>query len=166
MRRWLILAVALLAIAGCSSSDKSSNMGPGGVTPEEFEFLIGTWLGTWDDTRYNVQGTLQATFAVSGNDVTATGVIGLQSLGLGDEAGTAMGTIDGDDLDFTFTAATVGSGSGAATATSGSGTGSVVGALNFGDFTFQGTVTSTTMDGLFDFTSPTGGNGVARLTKQ
>jgi hypothetical protein len=52
-----------------------------------------TWTGTWIDTRYNVSGTLQATFTINGTSVTATGVIGLQSLGLGNESGTGTGTI-------------------------------------------------------------------------
>jgi hypothetical protein len=42
----------------------------------------------------------------------------------------------------------------------------VTGALNLGAFTFSGTATQTTITGVFNFTSPTGGNGTATLTKQ
>ncbi len=167
MRRLLICSVLMLALVGCNNDDdEDSPTGPGDVTPAEFEFLIGKWLGTWDDTRYNVQGTLEATFAVDGNNVTATGVIGLGALGLGDETGTGTGTINGDTLSFTFESNTVGTGEGMTTTSSGSGTGTVMGSLNFGDFTFEGTISGTTIDGEFDFTSPTGGNGVAMLTKE
>ena len=66
------------------------------------------WVGTWTDTRYNVSGTLNATFTVNGSTVTATGVIGLASLGLGNETGSGTGTVSGQTLTFTFSSATVG----------------------------------------------------------
>jgi hypothetical protein len=160
----------LLLAAGCSSASKegggSTPTDPPVITESEFAFLVGTWTGTWTDTVFNVEGTLSATMTMAGDSVEATGVIGLQALGLGDEEGTATGTISGDTLTFTFEAATVGTGEGTFSGGMGSGMGSVMGMLNFGDFTFEGTVTETTIDGTFQFTAPSGGSGVATLTKQ
>jgi len=166
--RLAICGVLLLAM-GCAA-DKEGGGGsptePGEITESEFAFLVGVWTGTWTDTTFGVEGTLSATFAVSGNTVEATGVIGLQSLGLGDETGTATGTIDGDSLTFTFEADTVGSGEGSVAGGMASGMGTVLGILDFGDFTFEGTAGETTIDGTFEFTAPSGGSGVATLTKQ
>jgi hypothetical protein len=135
--------------------------------PAPFSSLAGTWVGTWNDTRYNVSGPLTATFAVSGSNVTATGVIGLAVFGMSNEGGTGTGTISGQTLNFTFASGTVGSGIGTlASGGAGSGSGSVTPPLSFGAFTFSGTVTGTTISGTFTFTSPTGGAGVASLTKQ
>jgi hypothetical protein len=167
--RRLAICSALLLVVACSSASKDgggSPTDPGEVTPVEFAFLVGTWTGTWTDTVFNVEGTLSATMAMSGSDVEATGVIGLQALGLGDEQGVATGMIDGDTLTFTFEAASVGDGEGTFSGGIGSGLGSVMGVLNFGDFTFEGTANETTIDGTFEFTSPSGGSGVATLTKQ
>lgn len=164
----VVLAMGCL-LPACNTNNQTLPTGPTdpGVQPSSFAFLAGTWAGTWTDTRYNVSGSLQATFTVNGSIVTATGVIGLGVFGLGDEPGSGSGTESGQTLDFTFSAATVGSGSGSlSTAGTGSGTGTVTGALNFGAFTFTGAVTASAIDGTFDFTSPTGGNGVATLTKQ
>lgn len=137
------------------------------AAPPSFAFLAGNWVGTWTDTRYNVSGTLNATFTVNGSTVTATGVIGLASLGLGNETGSGTGTVSGQTLTFTFSSATVGAGSGTlGTGGAGSGAGSVTGTLNFGAFTYTGNVTPSVINGTFAFTSPTGGNGVASLTKQ
>lgn len=135
--------------------------------PAPFSSLAGTWVGTWNDRLYNVSGTLSATFAVNGSTVTATGVIGLQVFGLANEVGTGTGTVAGQTLNFVFTSSTVGSGNGTlSTGGAGSGSGTVTAPLSFGAFTFAGTVTGTTISGTFTFTSPTGGAGVASLTKQ
>ena len=158
------------ATISVSYQGKTASVGVTVTLPQDnsaFVFLAGNWAGTWTDTRYNVSGTLQATFTVNGTTVNATGVIGLASLGLGNEPGTGTGTISGQALNFTFTAATVGSGSGVlAGGGQGTGSGTVAGVLNFGPFTFSGTAAKTTISGTFQFTSPTGGNGVASLTKQ
>jgi hypothetical protein len=164
-----IVAVVLLAyVPGCGKSE--SNGSPVGNSPPmatTFTDLAGTWQGTWTDTRYNVSGPLEAVFAVNGNSVTATGTIGLQSLNLGNETGTGSGTISGQTLAFTFGANTVGSGSGSLSITgAGSGTGTVTGVLNLGAFTYSGTAVAGKISGEFAFTSPTGGRGVATLTKQ
>jgi hypothetical protein len=131
-----------------------------------FASLAGNWSGTWTDTRYNVSGTLSASFTVNGSTVNATGVIGLESLGLGNESGTGVGTVSGQTLNFTFSASTVGNGSGTLSAAgAGNGTGTVTGTLDFGAFTYSGTVAGDSISGNFAFTSPTGGKGVASLTK-
>lgn len=133
----------------------------------DFAFLHGTWTGTWEDTIYDVSGALEATFAVNGSNVTASGVIGLQEFALGDKSGSGSGTISGPTLSFTFTSDAFGSGSGTLDAGGcGSGTGTVTGTLEFGAFTFAGSANPTTISGTFDFTSPSGGKGVASLTKQ
>ena len=56
--------------------------------------------GRYEDVGEMPVGSVLAkdSFTVDGNVVTATGVIGLQSLGLGDEPGTGAGTIDGERL--------------------------------------------------------------------
>jgi hypothetical protein len=168
----LIGAVVLVTLACGGGGDENGNAAPGAPTTPtppattEFDFLIGTWRGNWADTRFGVNGTLEATFTVSGNDVSANGTIGLQSLGLGNEQGSGTGTIDGDTLTFTFEAATVGEGEGALEDGRGSGTGSVLGTLAFGDFSFEGTATETTIEGTFEFTAPSGGRGEVSLTKQ
>lgn len=167
-----LLALTLLwtvSFAGCKSGDDMPT-GPSnpGSSTAAFAYLAGNWSGTWTDTRYNVSGTLQATFTVTSSAVTATGTIGLASLGLGNETGTATATVSGDTLMFTFISNTVGSGSGtlAATGGTGGGSGTVTGVLNLGAFTFTGAGSAAGIQGAFNFTSPTGGNGVASLTKQ
>ncbi len=160
----VVLGALAYPLAGCKSNHNSPTSP---ATSADFSFLNGTWTGTWTDTRYNVTGSLQATFTVNGANVSAIGVIGLQSLGLGGESGNGSGTVSGDTLNFTFSAATVGSGAGTLKVSgAGTGNGTVTGALNFGAFTFQGTGDASKIEGTFNFTSPTGGNGVATLTKQ
>lgn len=166
--------IALFTIFGVTCSASNDEGGSGGLTgpgtpgaPGPFDFLVGTWVGTWTDTRFGVSGAVRCTIAVNGNRVTADGTIDLSALGLGDEAGTAEGTITGNNLAFTFTADTVGSGEGTlSNGGAGSGTGTVTGMLNFGDFTFEGTVDPTTIQGTFQFTAPSGGRGTVELTKQ
>jgi hypothetical protein len=175
LRRWPVRAARIVLVLGlaaglgsCTASEEGAPMDPtGGISSSQFRFLEGTWTGTWTDTRYNVSGTLQATFVVDGNDVTASGVIGLGSLGLGNETGTATGTASGNTLTFTFSSDTVGTGSGTLNTDGvGGGTGAVTGALDFGAFTFSGSASEGGISGTFNFTSPTGGNGIASLTKQ
>ncbi len=162
----LVLAAGMLS--GCGQSERGGS--PVESSPPRattFTDLAGAWRGTWTDTRYNVSGTLEATFTVSGDAVRATGTIGLQSLGLGDETGSGSGTISGQNLGFTFSASTVGSGAGTLSITgTGSGSGTVTGVLNLGAFTYEGTAAGTSISGSFTFTSPTGGRGVATLTKR
>lgn len=165
------LSVVMLTctlVGGCKSSSPTT---PATVPPVTTTFgpLSGTstWVGTWTDTRYMVSGPLSATFTVNGSTVTASGTIGLASLGLGNETGTGTGTVSGNVLAFSFQSATVGTGTGTVNTTgSGSGTGTVTGTLNFGAFTYTGTVSASTISGTFTFTSPTGGFGVASLTRQ
>jgi len=132
-----------------------------------FAFLQGDWSGTWEDTIYMVSGAAYASFDVTCAGVTATGAINLSQIGLGEETGSGSGSATAQTLSFNFSAATVGSGIGTLSAASntGSGSGSVTGVLNFGDFTFTGSVSPTTISGTFDFTSPTGGEGNVSATK-
>ncbi|MFH1865688.1 MAG: hypothetical protein ABIK85_07370, partial [Candidatus Eisenbacteria bacterium] len=106
------------------------------------------------------------------SDLSATGIIDLTYFslhGLGMESGSASGAITsrppGETLDFTFTAATVGSGSGTIVGTLASGTGTVTPPLDFGDFTFQGTVSDTVIRGTFDYINPGTGAGKVLMTK-
>jgi hypothetical protein len=168
--RAIAFSAAVMSLTTCGRSSGGSPTTPtnpgGGTSTGNFSFLAGTWIGTWTDQRYGVSGTLQATFAVSGSTVTATGTIGLASLGIGNQSGTGTGTVTGSTLNFTFSANAVGTGSGSVTNGAGSGTGTVTGVLNLGGFTYAGTANANTISGTFQFTSPTGGNGVASLTKQ
>jgi len=131
-----------------------------------FAFLQGDWSGTWHDTRYNVSGAAHASFDVTCAGVAATGSINLGEIGLGEETGSGSGTVSAQTLTFDFSAATVGSGMGTLSAAdnTGSGSGSVT-YLDFGAFTFTGSVSPTTISGTFDFTSPTGGEGTISATK-
>jgi hypothetical protein len=139
-------------------------------TGTPFDFLGGTWAGTWTDIRYGTSGPIQATFTVTGTTVTANGSIGLQvyGLGLGNEAATGTGTINltTSTLTYTFSSPTVGTGSGTLSVGTGSGSGGVTGVLNLGPFIYSGTVTPTHITGVFQFTAPTGGNGVVNMFKQ
>jgi hypothetical protein len=104
----------------------------------------------------------------SGSTLNGTGSIDLTSINakygysIGVESGTATGTINGSTVSFNFSSSTVGSGSGNFDGTAISGTGTVGGVLNFGGFTFQGTLSGNTITGTFNF--PTGGNGPVSVT--
>jgi len=128
--------------------------------------VAGSWQGTWTDTRFGVGGEVRGTITRRGSTVTGSGVLDLSDLGLGNVTGTAEGTIAGGRIEFTFRSGPVGSGSGALTGAGGSGRGTVTGALGFGDFTFEGAATDSTIEGSFRFLSPSGGRGVASLTRQ
>lgn len=133
------------------------------ATPPSF---AGNWSGTWVDTRYNVSGNISAVLTQDTATISGTGIIDLSALGLGNQTGTASGTIAGDTITFSFNAANVGSGSGTLVGNNGSGVGTIVAPLNFGAFTFSGTASETLISGTFNFTSPTGGHGTINMTKQ
>lgn len=133
--------------------------------------LVGTWVGTWEDTVYaGAGGSMTWQISRDGSDLTASGTIDFSYFGLGLLPGTADGSITSafadNTLEFTFQAAMIGSGEGTINGGSGSGTGTVTPPLDFGDFTFEGTVGEDAISGTFDFTSPTGGAGRASLTRQ
>lgn len=134
--------------------------------PGSLPSVAGTWSGTWVDDRYNVSGSINAVLTQTATTFSGTGTIDLTALGLGIQSGTAAGTISGNTMTFTFNAANVGSGSGTLAGTGGSGTGNIEAPLNFGAFTFTGTASNSQIAGLFNFTSPTGGNGTINVTKQ
>lgn len=154
-----------LVMPGCGSSSSSSS-GTSNSNTVSTHSLVGTWEGTWTDTVFDVSGAISVTISQSESSLSGTGTINLESLGLGDESGTASGTIDGEIVTFTFSAATVGSGGGTISGSSVSGSGTVTGALNYGPFTFSATVSGDTITGTFDFTDPSGGAGTATLTRQ
>jgi hypothetical protein len=133
--------------------------------------MVGTWVGTWEDTRYSVQGSLSATFTQVGPVLSGTGTIGLSSLsipGVSTESGSATGVISGSDVVFTFSSGTVGSGNGALVSNVFIGTGEVTGSIGYGAFTFIGTLDAigNRIDGTFIFLAPTGGYGIATVAKQ
>ncbi len=149
--------------AGGTASSTLSFSVSASTTPPAFS---GNWSGTWVDTRYNVSGNISAVLTQNTTTISGTGVIDLSALGLGNQTGTASGTITGNTITFSFNAANVGSGSGTLVGNNGSGTGTVVAPLNFGAFTFSGTASNTVISGTFNFTSPTGGHGTINMTKQ
>ena len=129
--------------------------------------VLGTWTGTWTDTVFNVGGSLDFEITEDAGTYNATGDIGLQVLGLGIESGTATGVVAGNTLSFSFESGTVGNGGGSLIDTGdATGLGSVTAPLNFGTFSFVGTLTSTQMTGSFEFITPGSGKGIGSLTKQ
>lgn len=129
--------------------------------------LTGEWHGSWNDTLFQVVGDLDWIITRDGSDFSATGTIEMSYWGMGYKPGTATGTLSGrppeQTLTFTFQADDVGSGSGAIVGTAGSGTGTVTGSLDFGAFTFVGTVSDTLIRGTFEFLD--GGAGIGVLSK-
>jgi hypothetical protein len=83
------------------------------------------------------------------------------------EAGTATGTISGSSVTFTFNSSPVGFGSGVVIGNTISGSGDVT-AFADGGFTFIGTIEAggRRINALFDFTSPSAGDGGAVVIKQ
>jgi len=166
----LLLVVGVL---GFSGPQGSSDAGGEAIfaAADTIPDLVGTWVGTWEDTIYvGAGGSMTWQISRDGSDLTASGTIDFSYFGLGLLPGTAEGTVTSafadNSLDFTFQAASIGSGEGTVTGSSGSGTGTVTPPLDFGDFTFEGSVGEDVISGTFDFTSPTGGAGRASLTRQ
>jgi len=155
----MFLGAALAGDYGCSSS------GGGTGSDATVADFLGTWNGTWTDTRYGVSGALTATFTGDGTSFAATGSIDLRSLGLGVRSGTGSATASGGAVTFTFGAAAVGAGSGTLRGVEGEGGGTVTAPLNFGAFTYSGTVSGDTITGTFAFSSPTGGRGTVSLAR-
>ena len=165
----LLLVVGVLAVSGPQGSSEAHGQVTFAFT-DTIPDLVGTWVGTWADTVYEAGGSMTWVISRDGSDYSASGTIDFSYFGMGLLSGSAEGTVTGaftdHVMDFTFEAAMIGSGSGTLDGGLGSGTGTVTAPLNFGGFTFQGTVGEGLITGEFDFTSPTGGKGVASLTKQ
>lgn len=166
----LLLIVWVLAFSGPhGSSDAHCDVVFAAV--DTIPDLVGTWVGTWEDTIYvGAGGAMTWEISRNGAEYSASGTIDFSYFAMGLMSGTAEGTVVSTfadhELEFTFEAAGIGSGAGTVSGGSGSGTGSVGIPLSFGDFTFEGTVGEGIISGRFDFTSPTGGAGRASLTKQ
>jgi hypothetical protein len=165
----LLLVVGVLAISGPQGSSEAH----GQVTfafVDTIPDLTGTWVGTWADTVYLAGGSMTWEISRDGSDYTASGTIDFTYFGMGLLSGSAEGNITSAFADhvmeFTFEAAMIGNGSGTINGNIGSGGGTVTAPLNFGEFTFEGVVVEGNIAGTFDFTSPTGGAGIASLTKQ
>lgn len=127
--------------------------------------LTGKWSGTWTDTKFNMTGTISVVFTVNGSNITAAGTIGLSAFGLGSIPWTGTGNADETTITFSFSGANFVNGTGVVTGRDASGSGSIAGLLNFGAFTFTGTVGDSKISGNFDFTNPAGGEGEITLDK-
>jgi hypothetical protein len=136
--------------------------------------ITGAWFGTWADTVYQVGGLMTFSIARDGDSWFANGTIDVTSISptLGTLSGSATGTSTASPLSGTFTCTNLGSGTVAIMAPPGfgdlataSGSGTVGSPLDFGPFTFSGTVVADGMVGGFDFTNPGGGKGIAALVK-
>lgn len=173
--RWVpAYIVVLLVAAGLLGTLAEGDAAPvqAKLNPSERDTIpniVGTWTGTWNDTVFFVERGLDWEITQNGQDVSGTGTIEMDYFGMGDKSGTGTGAITGGSprttLSFTFECADVGNGSGSIIAGgTGSGTGTVTAPLDFGDFTFQGTVTENTMRGTFDFVTAAGA-GTVFMTK-
>jgi hypothetical protein len=162
------LAGGLALLLSCSTIGSIPSPGASSAPTTSSSALpsvAGNWTGTWNDTRYSKSGALAATFNVSGTNVTATGSIDLTSLGLGNQTGTASGSISGNSITLNFSSNAVGNGTATLNGGNGSGSGTVTGSLNYGAFTFTGTATDSAINGTFQFTSATGGHGTVTMQK-
>jgi len=124
--------------------------------------LPGTWIGTWRDTIFGVEGDFRADVAVGGSAVTATGTINLEQISFATVSGSAEGSSRGGGIiEFTFAASPFGSGQGTIEGRTVTGHGTTV---PFGDFSFTGHVGNGIVDGTFDFA--VGGQGVVSAVRQ
>jgi hypothetical protein len=173
--KWPAIYIAVLLVAAViftvwrMGGDTQTHGEAAPAIPGDIPDMVGTWVGTWTDTIYSVTGNLTWEITQDGDDLAATGTIDLSNLGMGQEPGTATGSVvttrSGRAVSFSFESATVGNGSGTIEAGTVAGSGAATEApVAFGNFTFQGTVTNEIMWGTFDY--EVGGAGRARLTKQ
>ncbi len=162
-----VLVVSLaLAVSGYQAADRDQvDSPPASAGSRDIPALVGTWTGTWEDTRYFVSGAVSCTINQDGSEFFATGMIDLTDLGLGEQTGSANGSLERGTLTFTFSAAQVGSGGGVLIDGDCTGSGTVTAPLDYGDFEFAGTATDNEIDGTFTFSSPSGGWGVVSLAK-
>lgn len=164
----ILVVAGVLAIAGYDAAVQPE-MHPSPSSRVPIQDLAGTWAGTWHDTVFHVERPMSWQILVDDTFFIANGTIDLSNFGMGDNAGSAVGTISGrtagDTLQFTFEAPGVGSGGGVIAGTAGGGTGNVTPPLNFGGFSFLGTVSDTVMRGTFMYFTPGSGAGTVRMTK-
>ena len=172
--KWPPLFILVLFIVACAAALLTPYTGPRGecvasaigdgrVVPD----LVGTWVGTWEDTIYDASGAMNWTITQNGVDVDGSGDIDFSYFGMGvREGGGAGGIVSAraETLEFTFDGDGVGNGIGNVVGNACSGTGTVTSPLEYGGFTFQGTVTNLGAEGRFFFLSPTGGAGRVTMT--
>ena len=72
----------------CKKADEFSGL-------ELIKELVGSWSGTWTDTKYDLSGSLSVTFTQNGDIILANGIIDLSAFWFGDFPGTGTGTADG-----------------------------------------------------------------------
>lgn len=155
---FFLLCSLFIINQNCKKADNNSGT-------ELLNELVGTWNGSWTDTKYNLSGSLNVTFTKNGDNISAIGTIDLSAFWLGDFPWTGTGTADGNTITFTFTASNFGNGNGVVTGTSATGSGSLIGTLNFGPYTFTGEIETSKISGNFIFTNTGGGEGVVSLVK-
>ena len=171
-----LFILALFAVA-CAAALLTPDAGPRGVCVASavgegrtIPDIVGTWAGTWEDTVYMVSGPMTWTITLDQSDYWGSGSIDLSVLGfgLGNQEGGGTGSItrgDRQSVPFSYYADLVGLGDGVLTGNSVAGNGVVNAPLDFGYFTFTGTITDTAAIGRFFFASPTGGAGRVTMTK-
>ncbi len=176
--KWPPLFIAALFLIATAATLLAPDAGPRGVcvasaVPDgrTLPNILGTWTGTWEDTVYQwASGPMTWTITLDQSDYWGSGSIDLSVLGfgLGDQEGGASGSLTREDrqsLSFSYYADLVGGGDAVLTGTSCAGSGVVNAPLDFGYFTFSGTITDTAAIGRFFFASPTGGAGRVTMTK-
>ncbi|NQU41517.1 MAG: hypothetical protein HQ523_16350 [Lentisphaerae bacterium] len=164
MRMWqkmlgVVVVSGLGLVVGCDSSD-----GDGG-TAEGAHFLIGTWSGTWEDTRFSVSGPVDITITQDGAGLAAVGSVGLMPFGLLSQNLTGSATIDGEVVTFSMTSESIGAITGTVSGSSISGSGESTGVLSFGPVTYTGSANGSTISVDFEFTRSGAGRGTVTLTK-
>ena len=164
----LLVVAGVLAVAGHDATVQFP-VYPAPATREPLPDMTGTWTGTWNDTVFLVERPMSWEITQWPTDLSANGMIDMTYFAMGEVFGSAWGMITrgsrGDTLAFSFEAFTVGSGSGTIAGTVASGIGTVTAPLDFGDFTFQATVSETIMRGTFVYLTPGSGAGKVLMTK-
>ena len=164
--KWPPLFVLALFTLACGAALLTPDAGPRGVCiasavngDRTIPDIAGTWEGTWEDTVYFVSSTMSWTITQDGSNYAGSGTIDMTPFawaGLGSQEGGASGSITREErqsLSFSYYADLVGLGDGVLTGDFCTGSGVVNAPLDFGFFTFQGTVTDTSVVGRFFFTA-------------
>jgi hypothetical protein len=174
----LFFSLSAVMVGGCNTASSTSSVttttSAGGTTTTTVagtnHVLAGSWSGEWYDRFFSIGGPMSATITQSGSSLEGTGSINLSSIsysGIGVETGSAEGVVgsSGTTVTFTYSAGNVGTGGGSINGTDITGSGTVGAPMNFGTFTFSGTIDASgdVIRGEFDFTS--GGLGTAEVRR-